>query len=94
MQLNELHAFCVYGVHGCYAFSMGFFYFLFQIALLYNYKIVNYKLTLSILILEEFVNQQAAILHYLILLLKANMQLYARLDSKHLLIESKNSSAL
>ncbi len=25
MQLNELHAFCVYGVHGCYAFSMGFF---------------------------------------------------------------------
>ncbi len=26
MQLNELHAFfCVYGVHGCYVFSMGFF---------------------------------------------------------------------
>mgnify|MGYP000333430105 FL=1 len=21
MQLNELHAFCVYGVHGCYAFD-------------------------------------------------------------------------
>ena len=25
MQLNELHAFCVYGVYGCYVFSMGFF---------------------------------------------------------------------
>ena len=25
MQLNELHAFCVYRVHGFYVFSMGFF---------------------------------------------------------------------
>ena len=25
MQLNELHAFCVYRVHGFYMFSMGFF---------------------------------------------------------------------
>lgn len=25
VQLNELHHFCVYGAHGCYVFSMGFF---------------------------------------------------------------------
>ena len=25
MQLNELHAFCVYRVHAFYVFSMGFF---------------------------------------------------------------------
>ena len=25
VQLNELHPFCVYGAHGCYVFSMGFF---------------------------------------------------------------------
>ena len=25
MQLNELHAFCVYRVHGFYVFSIGFF---------------------------------------------------------------------
>ena len=25
VQLNELHAFCVYRVHGFYVFSMGFF---------------------------------------------------------------------
>ena len=25
VQLNELHAFCVYGIHGFYVFPMGFF---------------------------------------------------------------------